>query len=48
MKAELPSNTMPRHSNSLLMQGVIARLLAAAGALALLWLAVVWALEGTP
>ena len=48
MKAELPNDTMPRHRNGLLMQGVITRLLAAAGALTLLWFAVVWALEGTP
>ena len=48
MKAELLNDTMPRHRNSLLMQGVITRLFAAAGALTLLWLAVVWALEGTP
>ena len=48
MKAELPNDTMPRLRNSLLMQGAITRVLAAAGALTLLWLAVVWALEGTP
>ena len=48
MKAELPNDTMPRYRNSLLMQGVITRVLAAAGALALLWFAVAWALEGTP
>ena len=48
MKAELPNDTMPRHGNSLLMQGVVTRVLAAAGALTLLWLAVVWALKGTP